>query len=184
MRFAVHPIRHPALKPYIQYILFNSNDRPDRSTTVTAYANSNICLGVVKGKTLVPGAGGHKVFEPYGGITSYLSGIYVQPHHFEVRGLLDEICIDFTPLGYYAFFRMPVRTYIFGEDVLSEAFGREAKVTFESIFTEIDFGRRARKVETFSCADTGFFSSPFCRSAFSISIATQATSPSGNCNSS
>ena len=161
MKFAVHPIQDPVLRPYIQYILFNFNDLPERSSTITSYANSNVCLGVVNGKVLLPDRDGKKVFREQTGISSYLSGIYSRPHHFEVSGPLDEICIDFTPLGYYAFFPMPQQTYIFGEDLLSEAFGKSAITAFERIYEEKDFGRRARQVETFFLEHLRHFEHPF-----------------------
>jgi AraC-like DNA-binding protein len=75
--------------------------------------------------------------------------MYLEPHKFEVDGTLDEICIDFTPLGFYRFFKFPVKTYILQEDILTEGFGKEAKHFFEQVFSIPDFQKRGALIENY-----------------------------------
>ncbi len=161
MLFDIYKIRSADLACHIQYILFNySNDR-SYSNLITSYANTNICLGIVKEQELINGADGIKTTRHKQGISSYLSGMYLKPHKFEANGMLDEICIDFTPLGYYKFFRFPLKTYILNEDILTEGFGKEANDFFERVFEILDFQKRGALIEDFLLskmigADTAF----------------------------
>lgn len=149
MVFDIYKITSPDLARYIQYILFNYSEEQSYSQLITSFANTNICLGIVKEKELINRHDGVKCIQYKPGINSYLSGMYLQPHKFEANGTLDEICIDFTPLGYYHFFRFPAKTYIFNEDILSEGFGKDAKHFFEAIFEIPDFQKRGALIEQF-----------------------------------
>lgn len=148
MRFAIYPIQENALKPYIQYILFNYNSVIDCNDQVISYPNTNICLGIIRDKQLVD-KGNYKTVINKAGISSYLSALYIEPHVFSANGQLDEICIDFTPLGFQAFFPFACKTYILQEDILTEAFGNRAKNFFESVFDMPDFSRRGRVIELY-----------------------------------
>jgi AraC-like DNA-binding protein len=149
MIFDIYKIASLPLSKYIQYILFNySNDR-SYSRLVTSYANTNICLGIINGKKLNNRTNQVKYTEYKSGINSYISGMYLMPYKFEAEGRLDEICIDFTPIGYYRFFKFPLKTYMFNDDILSEAFGKEAKEFFETIFKVSDFQKRGQLIEEY-----------------------------------
>ncbi len=149
MVFDIYRITSPRLSCYIQYVLFNYSAEETSPQLITSFANTNVCLGIVKEKELISGTNGIKQMHYKPGINSYLSGMYLQPHKFESGGMLDEICIDFTPLGYYHFFRFPIKTYVLGEDILTEGFGRDAKSLFESMFEIPDFQKRGRLIEEF-----------------------------------
>lgn len=126
MVFDIYKIRSREIAAFVPYILFNRCLDPHYSATITSFANTNICLGIIQGKSLESTGEGIKFTRDRNGISSYLSGMYLSPHRFTASGTLDEICIDFTPLGYYQFLKLPARTYILNEDILSEAFGKEA----------------------------------------------------------
>ena len=149
MVFDIYRIKSPNLTPYIQYILFNYSDGCCGSHLVTSFANTNICLGIVKGKELVNRQDSIKCMRPKQGVNAYLSGMYLSPHRFEAEGALDEICIDFTPQGYYHFFGFPAQTYIFNEDILTEGFGKEARNFFATVFEKSSFRQRGQMIEQF-----------------------------------
>jgi len=149
MIFDVYNIASPLLSRYVQYILFNYSSDASYSSLVTSFANTNICLGIINGKKLDNRTDEVKYTEYKSGINSYISGMYLKPYKFEADGILDEICIDFTPIGYYRFFKFPLRTYIFNEDILSEAFGKDAIEFFESIFNISDFQKRGLLIEEY-----------------------------------
>jgi AraC-like DNA-binding protein len=149
MVFDIYKIKSPGLLNYIQYVLFNYSPDPSYKQLITSFANTNICLGIVKEKELVCRPDGTKSMRYKAGINSYISGMYLSPHKFEAEGVLDEICIDFTPLGYYHFFRFPVKTYMLQEDILTEGFGAEANKFFETVFETNDFQQRGALIEQF-----------------------------------
>lgn len=149
MLFDIYKIRSKELAKHVQYILFNYSNDVSGSKLITSFANTNICLGIMSEKKLVNGPGGVKGTQAKNGIHSYLSGMYLAPHKFETSGVFDEICIDFTPLGYYHFFKMPLKTYIVDEDVLTEGFGKNANYFFEKIFGIADFQERGALIEKY-----------------------------------
>lgn len=149
MTFDVYKITSKQLIPYIQYVLFNYSNNPSHTRLITSFANTNICLGIINGKELSSRGNGVKYTCNKTGITSYLSGMYLEPHKFEAEGTLDEICIDFTPLGFYQFFKFPVKTYILQEDILTESFGKESKHFFEQVFNITDFQKRGALIEDY-----------------------------------
>ncbi|HTB24873.1 MAG TPA: helix-turn-helix domain-containing protein [Puia sp.] len=152
MMFDTYKITSPLLSKYIQYILFNYSSDKSYSRYITSYANTNICLGIIKEKSLCFRDDGIKYVKNKPGIHSYLSGMYLVPHKFYAAGSLDEICIDFTPLGYYHFFKFNVKTYVFNEDILSEAFGKDGKIFFEFVFNSSSFQKRGQLIENFLLA--------------------------------
>jgi AraC-like DNA-binding protein len=74
--------------------------------------------------------------------------------------------MPFTPLGYYHFFRLPLKQYILGEDVLTEAFGSSSLQFFENIFEEKDFHKRGKQIETFLQAQLRSFDDNFMKLSF------------------
>jgi AraC-like DNA-binding protein len=160
MQFYVHHIQNPALKPYILYILFNYCKGGTPPREITSYANTNICLGILKGKEVIEKENGIKTVIQKTNISSYISGLYVLPHRFIPEGELDEICIDFTPLGYYHFFPFPVKKYIFNEDILQESFGNKAHSVFEMIFSEKKLERRGTLIEKYLLHKIKTFENP------------------------
>lgn len=161
MKFSTYEIKHPGLARFVQYILFNYSDNANHSAVITSYANNNICLGIAKERELNYCDSGIKKFYFRSGIQSYLSGLYSPPHHFQVEGVFDEICIDFTPLGYYHFFKEPLKTYILGENLLYELWGKDGITFFENIFDKVDLKSRGGWIEQFLLSKLIAFENPF-----------------------
>jgi AraC-like DNA-binding protein len=159
MEFHTYAIQSSALKPYIEFILFNHSAEASAFHSLTYYPNHDVCLGIIHEKTMVPTPGGFTITNSHKAVNSYLTGIYKQPHQLEVSGTFDEICLPFTPLGYQHFFPFPLKTYVLGEEVLTEAFGAAADIYFESVFNEKNFHVRGTLLESFlldklaGCAD-------------------------------
>lgn len=149
MQFDTYKIQSPALKKYVQYILFNYSGGNATNRLITSYANNNICLGILKDSILTEGPDHEKLIRPKPGIHSYISGMYLAPHRFRATGAMDEICIDFTPLGYYQFFKNPLKTYVLEENILKEAWGTDAVFFFEQVFEEAAFQKRGAMIEQF-----------------------------------
>jgi len=168
MQFYVHQIQSPYLKGLVEYVLFNYNDEPNIKRTVTSYANTNICLGIIREKQLIQKGKKIKSIAVSNPINAYLSGMYLAPHHFELTGTLDEICIDFTPLGYYHFFKFPAPIYLLEQDILAQLFSVTATPTFELIFQEKDFKIRGQLVEQFLLTQLKIFSHPFLQQSLQI----------------
>lgn len=129
----------------MQYILFNKST--NSGGKATSFSNSNICLGILKDSRLERKNCDTLTNEVKTGIHSYISGMYLDPHYFVAQGELDEICIDFTPLGFYKFFKFKAKKYILGEDVLSEGLGRNAIFSFEQVFEQSDDIERGKMIE-------------------------------------
>ena len=144
---STYTIRHPRLKPYIQYILFNHAEESGQSAT--SFSNDNICLGILNGSEFVKSDDGSFTNRHKSEISSYISGMYLKPHHFSSNARLDEICIDFTPVGFYQFFDFPAHQYIIGEDMITEAFGTKAHAFFQGIFQKTSITARGLAIEQF-----------------------------------
>ncbi|NAS30491.1 helix-turn-helix domain-containing protein [Flavobacteriaceae bacterium R38] len=144
---SISPKRHE-LKKYIQYILFNYSDNPSHKSSFTSFPNNNISLCIVKGKQVIK-KNELNSYQEKATITSYLTGLYLQPNSFEVEGVLDEICIEFTVAGYYRFFPFPVKQFMLNDDIINEAFGKNTFYFFEKIFEESDFNTRCNHIEDF-----------------------------------
>src|SRR5437764_3211809 len=136
MFFDIYNIQSSVLKPYVQYILFNISKDPTNNSIITSFANTNICLGIINHKNIIQLPNGIHSVTSSSTITSYISGMYLKPHVFKSQGTLDEICIDFTPSGYYQFFPFPLKKYLINEDILTEAFGKDSKSFFELVFSK------------------------------------------------
>lgn len=149
MNFDTYKITSAELSKYVPYILFNYSNKPGNNQQVTSFANANICLGITNHREVYCNTAGVKTTRPRNGIHSYLSAMYLAPHRFQLAGVLDEICIDFTPLGYYHFFPFPLRTYIFNEDILGESFGKQSKFFFEAVFSIFNNQQRGAMIEAF-----------------------------------
>ncbi|HMG16601.1 MAG TPA: helix-turn-helix domain-containing protein, partial [Saprospiraceae bacterium] len=150
MEFTTYTIQSKLLKPYIQYILFNQNrTNTDQKNKITSFANANICLGILYGKKIVENKYGHKDLYDASAIHYYLSGLYLKPFEINTNGFLDEICIDFTPLGYYKFFSSSLKTFISDEALIIENFGKSTNSFFEKIFNEADLNLRGALIETY-----------------------------------
>ncbi len=161
MQFYVHQIQSPELKGLVEYILFNYREQTNEKRRITSYANTNICLGIIQEKKLIQTEKKVKSVATGQPINAYLSGMYLAPHHFELNGTLDEICIDFTPLGYYHFFKFPAPTYLLEQDILRHLFGTNATDVFTTIFQEKDFPIRGQLVEQFLLTKLDIFNNPF-----------------------
>ncbi len=168
MQFYVHQIQSPYLKGLVEYILFNYREQSNLKRRITSYANTNICLGIIQEKKLIQYEKNVKGVTRGQPINAYLSGMYLAPHHFELEGTLDEICIDFTPLGYYHFFKFPAPTYLLEQDILTHLFDKTATETFATIFQEKDFGTRGQLVEQFLLTQLAFFKHPFLQQSLQI----------------
>jgi AraC-like DNA-binding protein len=149
MIFYIHHIQTQALKPYVQYILMNCCTEKSYQSVIRSYANTNFCLGVIKDGQMMKDEKGFFCQNNKTGIHSYLTGIYTEPYNFKAKGVQDEICIDFTPAGYQLFFPFPAKTYLLQEDVLTEAFGKNAIGYFYCVFENYNFAKRGSLIEQF-----------------------------------
>ena len=149
MNFVIYRIESAVLKPWVQYILFNHSSESQYHGEIRSFANTNYCLGIVNNQQLHKDESGVIRLRRKTGIHSYLTGIYLHPYKFHASGQQDEICIDFTPAGFYHFFRFHAKTFLLQEDILSEAFGKNATHYFEKVFAENDFFNRGQMIETF-----------------------------------
>lgn len=148
MQHYLYQIQNRALRPWVQYILFNQQGADEAPVVVRSLPNFNICLGLVKSQHWVATDACWKL-EPATGITAYLSGVYLQPHCVRVDQALDEICIDFTPSGYHRFFRTPLTTYCHDPELLVENFGEECISFFYQLFEIEDWRQRGAALESF-----------------------------------
>ena len=149
MHFSVYKIKSASLIPYIQYVLFNRCENKQYTSVIRSFANNNYCLGIINDQRLVRDNDDAFSLQPKTGIHSYLTGVYLKPYDFIVKGVQDEICIDFTPSGFYHFFKFPAKTYMLNDDVLSESFGKESHSFFYSVFEIKDSEIRGRMIETY-----------------------------------
>lgn len=168
MQFNVYPIQNRRLRPLVKYILFNTSQDHSPRTKVISYANYNICLGIVRGRQLVRAESGEISTLPTGSITSYISGMYLSPHCFVNEGTFDEICIDFSPMGYYQFTHLPVQTYLLDGNPLLDLFGRDALPFFEEIFSIRDHQQRGVRIEDFLLRNIRSVEKPFLSEALAI----------------
>ena len=173
MQFYVHQIQSPPLKGLVEYLLFNYREEAYEKRLITSYANTNICLGIIQGKKLVQKENTLNSVETSPSINAYLSGMYLPPHHFELKGTLDEICIDFTPLGYYHFFKFPAPVYLLEKDILTQLFDATATDIFDIIFQEKDFKIRGQLVEQFLITKLQVFNNPFLQQSLQLIHQTQ-----------
>ena len=149
MNFHVYHIQSGILKQYVQYILFNYCDDKHYKGVVRSFANTNYCLGITKDIQLQKAECGKTFMRTKAGLHSYITGIYLSPFNFIASGMQDEICIDFTPLGYHHFFRFSPKTFMLHDDILTEAFGKTAAGFFEQVFEQADFKMRGMLIEEF-----------------------------------
>ncbi|WP_235296407.1 AraC family transcriptional regulator [Portibacter marinus] len=143
---STYEIISPALIPYVQYILFNQSK--SKGSINTSYSNTNVCLGILNKSNLERQPQGGFINKYSSGINSYLSGFYLRPHHFTTEAPLDEICIDFSPLGFHSFFNYHPEDYII-DDILLETFGHQAKDFFSRVFEFENLNTRGRWIESF-----------------------------------
>lgn len=149
MNFVVHEIQSAQLKPYIQYLLFSHFGEATEEMRFRSFANTNYCLGILNNKRIELNDDGRICFNANVGIYSYITGIYLDPFDTNMSLGHDEICIDFTPIGYHHFFKFPPKTYLLDEDILKEAFGRNGVAFFETVFTQKSMLKRAKMIEMF-----------------------------------
>jgi len=133
----------------------------------TSFANTNVCLGILRNKQIERTANSQYGFGPAHKICSYITGIYLEPFQFGVTGEHDEICLDFTPLGFYSFFKFRIKTYLLDDDVLLESFGEKGKAFFEKVFIEETPERRGSLIEAFLLKRFNKFENTFLASGLS-----------------
>lgn len=141
--------RHPRLQGLIEYFFFNGATTNRLQTVQTSYANTNICLGVLRAAGLEFSPTGIHQFTPKLGLQSYLTGLYLSPHRVHVTTAFSEICINFTPLGYYHFFDIPLAEVAGQNDILYAAFGQSSIHFFEQVFERTDEYEQLTLLETF-----------------------------------
>jgi AraC-like DNA-binding protein len=168
MIFSVYHIQSSLLRNKVQYIFFITNNNSQEETNFTSFANTNFCLGICKNKKVVPHADNTYHTECKDGVHAYISGIYLDPAKFYINGTHDEICIDFTPSGYYDFFPFAPESFMYGDDLLQHAFGHTAQEVFEHVFKEQDIQVRGSMIESFLLQRMRQSSLQFLCSALSI----------------
>ncbi len=137
------------LKKYIKYFLFIKNDEADYEKSHVSYPNTNHCLGLYKGNILTPVSElEYKVTEA-SGYHSYLTGIYNRPVTFHMHGVLDEICIDFEPMGFEILTGYKASSLAFVNSIVENLLRNEWKQIYEQAFKFIDPLKRAEVLEDF-----------------------------------
>lgn len=145
MTSKVYSITSPLLKPHIQYILFNQNSS-GLETNVKCYPNTNICLGISRGYGLVQKGNTFSSVTKHDQLFAYTTGLYNTPRNFQVSAW-DEICIDFHPLGYFHFFKIPSRPEIMDDAFAMELFNPEELQQLHLVFETLDLDTRGLLLE-------------------------------------
>lgn len=91
--------KSPLLRKFIQYFSFVENRDDEYSKSSTCYPNTNFCLGIYKGSTVVESSDHHFQVLPYNNFNSYLSGIYQKPMNVHYMGAFRGLWLNFEPLG-------------------------------------------------------------------------------------
>ena len=130
----VYP-QNDLLKKYIKYFLFIQNDQADYSKSHISYPNTNHCLGLYKGSRLIPISEREYSVEESSDYHSYLTGIYRRPINFQVNGLLDEICIDFEPMGIEALSGYQASNSTFINSVIENVFPKSWYDIYRAAFS-------------------------------------------------
>lgn len=143
----VHQIQSPKLRPLVQYILYNRYSQGPQ-LSVTSFPNTNICVGISKGNTLikVKDAFVHKK-RAQDEIFVYTTGLYTSPHKFKGYKSWDEICIDFHPCGYYHFFDLPSKPRIIDEAFTDTIFSKKDQLCLAGILNESNLHKRSLAIE-------------------------------------
>jgi AraC-like DNA-binding protein len=144
-------IRHPALKAYIQYFIFFTQETVDRFSYQT-FPNTNLCLAIYKDNnvtykrsdrenlcTIAPGNSR---------ISSRLFGFHQQPFKVDINSNLDQICILFHPGGLRAITKSPYGELVKEESVFECIFGNH-RCFLEDIFERSDPYERGTLLEDF-----------------------------------
>lgn len=168
MIFTIYHIQSLVLRSRVQYILFISNGDDGKQCSFTSFANTNFCLGVCKNIELIHNEDNTFRAKYKEGLHAYLSGIYLNPAKFYVTGMHEEICIDFTPSGYYDFFSFAPKSFINDDCLLKLVFGNSGKAMFERAFIEKDLQLRGYMIETFLVQHIQQASKHFLYSALTI----------------
>lgn len=146
MKIDIHIPKNPLLSKYIEKITYGKGC--GNFPQITSYSNTNICLGILRNCKLNKINNIHHI-ESYNGLYSYLSGLYLEPHHIFQNSFTDYIAIDFTPIGYYQFFSLPAKKYILDSDILLETFGVEGKDFMQRVFETDEITLKSNMIEHF-----------------------------------
>ena len=144
----VHQIQTYKLKPFIQYILYNQYNG-DGLHSSTSFPNTNICVGISKGNLLSRKGEIYESQKQQNPIFAYTTGLYNTPHEFNVKKSWDEICIDFSPCGYFNFFNIPSKPKLIAEGFTNELFSSKELLQLVPIFHESDLKKRSIAIEKF-----------------------------------
>ncbi len=137
------------LKKYIQYFLFLKNEDPNYQREHICFPNTNYCLGLHKGNRLAAVTNSRYSLLPSLGFHSYLTGIYQSPIYIQAKGVFDEVCIDFEPLGIDVLSGQTVSTYTYYDEVLPYLFPKNFKRIFHLAFSHPSPKQRAKQLEAF-----------------------------------
>jgi AraC-like DNA-binding protein len=148
MNSQIYHIQSKILQPYIKYILFNKYTKADINKKIVSFANNNFCLGIIKNGALVDTKNG--TFEIHKSIhtNAYLTGIYLAPFSIVAKDSFEEICIDFTPLGYSLFFTTPGKKYLLDSHILQYIFREYESIFIDSLFEENSIMAIGKLIET------------------------------------
>ncbi len=138
-----------ALRKYVQYFLFIRNEDPSYDNKHVCYPNTNSCIGLHKGNRLIETRSGYYQMDKVSGYSSYLTGIYKTPITIHARGVFDEVCIDFEPLGLEQLTGVKLSNYPFLNNVVEDALHHQWKGIQETVFSYPDPYLRAKELESF-----------------------------------
>lgn len=144
----VHQIQSQKLKPFIQYILYNQYKGKEAHSS-TSFPNTNICVGISKGNLLHLKGDTYESKKQQNPIFAYTTGLYRTPHEFNVVKDWDEICIDFSPCGYFNFFDIHSKPKLIEDGFTGTLFKKKELHLLEHIFDEPNLKKRSLRIETF-----------------------------------
>lgn len=145
MQASVVSIQSKSIRPHLPYVLFNRGTGSVKQ--VVAYPNTNICVGIIRRGRLQSKSGMFEGRATPEELFVYSTGLYGNPHRFSIDTQWDEICLDFTPLGYFHFFDVPSQPHNIEDNLLHDLFSSNEIENLHIIFEQSSSIERARLLE-------------------------------------
>lgn len=137
------------LRQFIQYFFFIKNNDEKYNKTHICYPNTNYCLGLHKGNKTVKLSDNNYKVSPANNYQSYLTGIYQKPINVHYKGIFNEVCIDFEPLGLEMLTGIKISDNVFVQDVVELAFPQYKSVIYDLAFGSKNTHSCARRLESY-----------------------------------
>lgn len=149
MKSVIIKPKNEFLKQYIQYFLFFKKCE-NSLLNYTTFPNTNLCLAIYKENdiqyTNKSNLNNCIINQGKKNFTSKFYGFHKMPFNVSINSNLDQICIIFNPAALRAFSFETYDDLISSDDVFS-IFGTNYQYVLEELFEEVDFSKRADKLE-------------------------------------